>query len=1531
MPISAVVRNVGANTFIGQVLFDTGFYTEMQPLQIALGASAPVTLNVPLNVAAGSYEAMIAALYNYVPASEARKQFSLTSLFALTSVPDKPVFRPGDTGVIELSVQNQGLVGGMVSVAIKGGDLIDIAQADRLAAGEQKSFTFRFPVADDIAANWYQAVITVTNLDTGTAQDVPLAYYVQGYDIGVTVKTDKPCYLEGDTARVTLSVNNNAERGLEAEGLASFNDFYERQPFALGSKPVQDRIDTAFSPGDVVLAKVAAFAETDMGVFDSNSITLTGGGSATYSYAWCYDQKGDIWTYGWSSGPLSKYDGKTGAWIKNVSIPYYSHLQIAVDKDGRMYGGNYYGTSVVVFNPETGAAIAEHNTPNRGYVAGVFWDGEYLWFGERLSSGNKYYRVDVSNGGWVIQNTFTSTFNSYGYGMGVIGNRLLISNSTQDSFLYHTDLNLATNTMSAAYKTSPYQSSDYFTSFNYGGGFLQRKGYYSGTIRNYRAYRKAYAPSGTLLSGVQDAGWSENAVLSWDAAAVAGTYLGVETRTGNSLDPDDTWSAWQEQSNGGAITSPASRYLQYRATLSTTNDSVSPVLHSLTVDLPQQSRQIVHTSQEDFEKMPVSLGYTVPVSFTGQKLFYGVYSRSGWGIYLNSLYLCQASGDLQLYTDKQVYKSGETVTVHVYPSKTGTLTVSAVGYDQTFTLADTTPFDFTFTLPAEMATGAYSIRADFLGKTLIYNFDVTGYTVVIGERSLDKAEYNPGDPMLATVTISSDQAISGVTLVAWIYSGGEAYPYAEITGLNLANGINSIELQGTMQSRTWGFAELTFALFKTANGDPYGVFLTADSIGFDVPDRNAPVSGISVGEPKLDRAEDTVVSGATTFTLNAEDAGTVISGVARLEYRFNEAEPWRRYLAPFNLSDIPEGAATIRYRAVDKAGNSEASRSLAVVVDSTPPVTTLTAGEPRFLSPDGRLYVTGATQITLQSLDALSGAVPAQYRIDGGPWMPYAPFVLAGEGAHSVDYYGQDGLGNKEPIKTAAVVVDNTAPAVTLSSSETLVPGVVNTVSPGTVFTVTAEDLLSGVQAVQYNIDGGPWQPATGSFNLAGMSAGQHTIAYTAADRVRNEAAPQALTTRMVVINIAKEVSLDPRVLVLARRADDVKSGEDERKASRIAIDNLEKILKAHGISYSLTSDDAVFRQSMRSGRFNTYLFVDYKKEHLEDELQEAAFYGDGVVNIKTRPYADPELDPVLNAKFYGSAKEDNLSITMVPSPVSEAGTILFAGERNLVLTDALSPSSQVLAYREDDDGVQPVILFNRYGRGKALVFGFDLLNCQDQAIAGDLLVNAINYVKPDNYFPRAAGSLPVRIEVTNSTEPVDVAVTETIPQGATADSIMPFTTMTGNTIPWLASLQASEKTNYAYFLELPYAAGENTVTTALSYDNNGTLIPYGELALTFTVLNSGDTLVAAIFADLQRLVPAGADDAGRIADVIRRLTEVRPEEVSAKEADDNIKSILAAAESLRQMSIDTKEVRLKLDELLKIWEKKWYVANSAG
>jgi parallel beta-helix repeat protein len=94
----------------------------------------------------------------------------------------------------------------------------------------------------------------------------------------------------------------------------------------------------------------------------------------------------------------------------------------------------------------------------------------------------------------------------------------------------------------------------------------------------------AYPSSGTYLSAVFDAG----ATVAWGAAnwtttLPAGTSITVETRSGGSATPDDTWSAWTSAANGSPLSSPASRYLQYRLTLSTTTPFSTPIFSDLLI------------------------------------------------------------------------------------------------------------------------------------------------------------------------------------------------------------------------------------------------------------------------------------------------------------------------------------------------------------------------------------------------------------------------------------------------------------------------------------------------------------------------------------------------------------------------------------------------------------------------------------------------------------------------------------------------------------------------------------------------------------------------------------------------------------------------------------------------------------------------------------------------------------------------------------------------------------------------------------
>ncbi|MBN2371296.1 MAG: hypothetical protein JXO72_12500 [Vicinamibacteria bacterium] len=99
---------------------------------------------------------------------------------------------------------------------------------------------------------------------------------------------------------------------------------------------------------------------------------------------------------------------------------------------------------------------------------------------------------------------------------------------------------------------------------------------------------------GSFVSQVQDAQtpalWGH---ISWDDALPMNTAVAITTRSGNTSQPDGTWSAWSSpyaRSEGDKITSPAGRYLQIRARL-TGSESARPRLHGLSVAyLPRNHR-----------------------------------------------------------------------------------------------------------------------------------------------------------------------------------------------------------------------------------------------------------------------------------------------------------------------------------------------------------------------------------------------------------------------------------------------------------------------------------------------------------------------------------------------------------------------------------------------------------------------------------------------------------------------------------------------------------------------------------------------------------------------------------------------------------------------------------------------------------------------------------------------------------------------------------------------------------------------------
>jgi Tol biopolymer transport system component len=696
---------------------------------------------------------------------------------------------------------------------------------------------------------------------------------------------------------------------------------------------------------------------------------------------------------------------------------------------------------------------------------------------------------------------------------------------------------------------------------------------------------------------------------------------------------------------------------------------------------------------------------------------------------------------------------------------------------------------------------------------------------------------------------------------------------------------------------------------------------TLASASFAVKDLAAPL--IAVLSPI---SAATYNSAVPVAALVSDDA----SGIAQVEYRIDDGAwkllpvadlPSGRYATTWEPSIASNGHHTVNLRATDKAGNTNAPIlvSFEIQTDSEPPSTTVLVGERRYEG-TGAAVVSGSTVFTFNATDNFSGVAKTEYWTDGGTFTTYTgPFTLTSlaDGSHSIFYRSVDTAGNSEPEKSLTIVLDKTPPATTISASDPLRDGVVNTLSPKTVFTLTATDSLSGVKGISYSIDGGEWQSYFQGFTLAGLAAGQHAIAYKAVDNVLNEEMAKTVTVRLVVIEVEKSIAVDPAVLV------GVWSDNSDQEQKTADIKAIEALLSSLGMTCFIAPDSDAFTTALRSGRYNVYILLDVKEPLVGEEVRETVRYGEGLVYMKTRHDADPFLDDVFGVKFTGKTTDSGLSVHLIESPISSEGTIQVSGKN--VVASVTSDTAQAFGTVTDKNDAYPAVVSNQYGRGRSVLFTFDLLASPDQAQAAALLAGSINHVRPREHFSHALDSAPVRIVLRNAAEQVDVRVIEALPAGATAEAITPEAAYQDDVITYQGTLGANERASLGYYLNLPDLAGDYVTDTELRYLNGGEYRPYGNYGLTLTAGSNAKDLLQSIIADLSAMTPANADDGMKIADAVDILYRIEPVVSSANQAERNIRAIIDATNRVRGLSVNCEEHRLKLDELLKIWERKWY------
>ncbi|MDO9549566.1 MAG: hypothetical protein Q7J03_01205 [Methanoregula sp.] len=261
-----------------------------------------------------------------------------------------------------------------------------------------------------------------------------------------------------------------------------------------------------------------------------------------------------------------------------------------------------------------------------------------------------------------------------------------------------------------------------------------------------------------------------------------------------------------------------------------------------------------------------------------------------------------------------------------------------------------------------------------------------------------------------------------------------------------------------------------------------------------------------------------------TITLTSTD-NPLGSGVDFTRYSL-DGMIWNAYSNPVTVSR--EGVTNFRYFSVDKAGNTEISKSLNLKIDTTPPTTTAD-----YAGTSGTLnWYTTMVTVSLNANDGMGSGIKAtSYHIGSGAILPYTlPLVLADEGTTEIGYYSEDNVGNIEPEVSDTIKIDTQSPDISVISPEERDYLQSDTLAIG----FSATDTTSGIATHAAAIDGIAVVDGQ-AVDLTGLSTGEHRFTLTVTDNAGNtKTASRTFSIKPLPANI----NIDPDTLNVKSQSD---------------------------------------------------------------------------------------------------------------------------------------------------------------------------------------------------------------------------------------------------------------------------------------------------------------------------------------------------------------------------------------------------------
>lgn len=361
----------------------------------------------------------------------------------------------------------------------------------------------------------------------------------------------------------------------------------------------------------------------------------------------------------------------------------------------------------------------------------------------------------------------------------------------------------------------------------------------------------------------------------------------------------------------------------------------------------------------------------------------------------------------------------------------------------------------------------------------------------------------------ATIVFENSKATGNTTSMPHTVTFDTSNPdYNNDVSLNLM--ASPDDAQGGKQTAEVNLTPGTYRFFCTIPGHGMMTGILTVTEGGGGEDTTAPETAVKLDG---DQNEAGAYIGQASVTLSATDAG---SGVDKIEYAVGADGEWQLYTTPVVVNTVGDHA--IRYRATDKAGNVAAEKTAEFKVAS-PPTDDTTAPETS-ATVTGEQDANGAyldmATVTVTASDAGSGVNKIEYAIGAnGAWQAYeAPVMVHEVGTHKVRYRATDKAGNASAEKAVDFTVvtppaqDTTAPVSTVAvTGDKNSDGAFITSATAT---IKATDDDSGVEKIEYSLDGGPYLAYTKPVIVDAV--GYHKLAHRATDKAGNTSAAKEVT-----------------------------------------------------------------------------------------------------------------------------------------------------------------------------------------------------------------------------------------------------------------------------------------------------------------------------------------------------------------------------------------------------------------------------------